>query len=264
MKRIYFSKTIVLMFSICLLSPGLFAQTAEQKLAATILYKDSLFWTAYNNCDTESFGQFFTDDVEFYHDKGGITNGLKDLVGSFKNNLCSNENFRIRREGIEGTMKVFPLQKSDTIYGAILSGEHLFYITEKDKKERLSGKARFTHLWLLNNGVWKMSRVLSYDHGPAPYINKRKEIQLSAKVLNQFAGKYKGAQSGTVTIQKENGLLILVNKNKKSILYPETSNRFFMKERDLTFEFIKSEGNKDYILVVRENREVVEELVKQK
>lgn len=264
MKRRYFNKTVVLLLSIYFLSHESLAQTREEKLAATILYKDSLFWTAYNNCDTEKFGQLFTDDVEFYHDKGGITNGLKDLAGSFKNNLCSNENFRLRREGIAGTMKVFPLQKSDTIYGAILSGEHVFYTLEKGKKERLSGKARFTHLWLLNNGVWKMSRVLSYDHGPAPYINKRKEIQLSSKALNQVVGQYKGAQSGTVIIQKENDLLTLVSKNGKSILYPETQNRFFMKERDLTFEFIKNEANKDHKLVVRENGEVVEELTIQK
>ena len=264
MKRRYSHRAVVLWLSVCFFSHGLLAQTAEQKLTTTILYKDSLFWTAYNDCNPESFGQFFTDDVEFYHDKGGITNGLKDLVGSFKNNLCGNENFRIRREGIAGTMKVFPLQKSDTIYGAILSGEHLFYITEKDKKERISGKARFTHLWLLNNGVWKMSRVLSYDHGPAPYINSREEIQLPANVLNQFVGKYNGVQSGTVTIQKENDRLILISKNKTSSLFPETSNRFFMKERDLTFEFIKKGGDKDYSLVVRENGEVVEELARQK
>ena len=264
MKRKYFNTAIALLLCFCSSPQAVFAQTEQEKLSATILSKDSLFWVAYNNCDTEGFGQFFADDVEFYHDKGGVTNGLKNLVEIFKINLCSNENFRLRREGIVGTMKVFPLQKSDTIYGAILSGEHVFYILEKGKKERLDGKARFTHLWLLNNGVWKMSRVLSYDHGPAPYINKRKEIQLPAKVLNQFVGKYNGAQSGTVTIQKENDLLALVGNNKKSILYPETQNRFFMKERDLTFEFIKNEANKDYRLVVRENGEVVEELAKQK
>jgi hypothetical protein len=264
MKGRYFARTVTLILSVFFLAQEMFAQTAEQKLTTTILYKDSLFWTAYNNCDTEKFGQFFTDDVEFYHDKGGITDGLKSLAESFKNNLCSNENFRLRREGIEGTMKVFPLHKSDTIYGAILSGEHVFYILEKGKKERLDGKARFTHLWLLNNGVWKMSRVLSYDHGPAPDINTRKEIQLSAKILNQFVGKYKGAQSGTLIIQKENDLLTFGSENKKSILYPEKQNLFFMKERDLTFEFIKNSGDKDYKLVVREHGEVVEELIKQK
>ena len=56
------------------------AQSAEEKLAKTILYKDSLFWVTYNNCDYSNFGQFFTDDVEFYHDKGGITNGVTALA----------------------------------------------------------------------------------------------------------------------------------------------------------------------------------------
>src|SRR5687768_1720167 len=104
MKRKYPNRIGTLMVSICLFSQGLFAQTAEQKLTITILYNDSLFWTTYNNCDIEKFGQFFTDDLEFYHDKGGITNGLSNMVESFKKNLCSNENFRLRREVIAGTM----------------------------------------------------------------------------------------------------------------------------------------------------------------
>jgi len=262
MKGRYFTRTVALILSVCFLSQEMFAQTAEQKLSPTILYKDSLFWTAYNNCDIEKFGNFFTDDVEFYHDKGGITDGLKSLAESLKNNLCGNENFRLRREGIAGTMKVYPMQKSDTIYGAILSGEHVFYIQEKGKKERLDGKARFTHLWLLNNGIWKMSRVLSYDHGPATYTNKRKEIKLSSKSLDQFTGEYKSAKIGIVVINKENELLTLTSKGKKSILYPEKQNLFFMKERDLTFEFVKDEENKNYKLVVRENGEIVEELLK--
>ena len=53
------------------------------------------------------------------------------------------------------------------VYGAILSGEHVFYVRQKGKPEVLDGRAKFTHLWLLKDGVWKMSRVLSYDHGPA-------------------------------------------------------------------------------------------------
>ena len=110
---------------------------------------------------------FFTNDVEFYHDKGGITNGLENLAMSMKKNLCSNENFRLRREAVAGTVKVFSLQQSNSIYGAIISGSHVFYINEKGKKERLDGLAKFTHVWLLKDNVWKMSRILSYDHGPA-------------------------------------------------------------------------------------------------
>jgi hypothetical protein len=122
---------------------------------------------AYNNCDTGSFPQFFFEDVEFYHDKGGITLGLEGITSTMKKNLCSPKDFRLRREAVKGSVKVFPMQNSGVIYGAIISGEHVFYIREKGT-ERLDGLAKFTHLWLLKDGSWKMARILSYDHGPAP------------------------------------------------------------------------------------------------
>lgn len=262
MKRTLFSIIIVLS-TICFSSQWLFSQTAEQKLTQTILQKDSLFWVAYNSCDYNNYGQFFTDDLEFYHDKGGITNGLAAMIEVSKNNLCSKPDFRIRREAIPGTLKVFPLRSADTIYGAIFSGDHLFYITEKGK-ERLSGKASFTHLWRLQNGEWKMTRVLSYDHGPAPYTNRRKEIKLSATELSPFVGEYHGLNSGVVTLVKEKDLLVLVNNGKRITLYPETKNTFFMKERDIVFEFVKGSDNKTAKMIVRENGDIAEELPKQK
>ena len=151
----------------------LFAQSDVQKLTATIFEKDSLFWTTYNTCDTIGFQKYFTDDVEFYHDKGGITLGLKNLTATIKNNLCGTNNFRLRREAVQGTLKVFPLQSGDKIYGAILSGDHVFYVLEAGKDPRLDGQAKFTHLWLMKDGKWKMARVLSYDHGPATSHNKK-------------------------------------------------------------------------------------------
>src|ERR1700730_3799001 len=111
---------------------SLCAQTSQQNVTSTILLMDSLFWSAYNNCDTAKFQEFFTNDVEFYHDKGGITLGLEDLTTSIKKNVCGNENFRIRREAVPGSVKVFPLQNSNVIYGAIISGAHFFYLLEKD------------------------------------------------------------------------------------------------------------------------------------
>lgn len=163
MKRKY----IIALLPVILFSRVILAQTDDQKLSSTILQKDSLFWITYNTCDTTQFQNFFTNDVEFYHDKGGVTFGIETLAGAVKKNLCSNNGFRLRREAVAGTLKVFPLKESDVIYGAILTGEHVFYVLEKAKPERLDGQARFTHVWLLNNGYWKMSRVLSYDHGPA-------------------------------------------------------------------------------------------------
>lgn len=146
------------------------AQSKYDTLTRTILLKDSLFWTAYNSCDTVGFGNYVSDDVEFYHDKGGITYGKTKLVNAITNNLCSNPHFRLRRAAIPGTVTVFPLENNGVIYGAIISGRHYFYINETGKKEYRDGMARFTHVWQLNNGVWKMTRILSFDHGPAKDI----------------------------------------------------------------------------------------------
>ena len=55
-----------------------------------------------------NYGQFFTNDVEFYHDKGGITNGLKRWL-KFLKKLVQQSDFRIRREEMKGT-EVFPMQ----------------------------------------------------------------------------------------------------------------------------------------------------------
>lgn len=143
------------------------AQTEQENPSATILHLDSLFWVAYNRCDVTQMVQFFAEDVEFYHDKGGLTTGRQDFSNAIQKGLCGNENFRLRREALAGTIQVFPLENSHVLYGAILSGEHVFYINENGKPEYLDGRARFSHVWLLKDKQWKMSRILSYDHGPA-------------------------------------------------------------------------------------------------
>ena len=235
-----------------------FAQTEQQKVETIILHQDALFWDVYNRCDNDAFAQFFTEDVEFYHDKGGLTLGRESLVASLKKNLCSNENFRLRREPVEGTVKVYTLQKDNVTYGAVISGEHYFYVLEKGKKERRDGLAKFFHVWILKDGAWKMSRVVSYDHGPAPYINTRKETKLTPEVLKQYVGSYTGEKSGPMNVQQDQGFLLLVINDKKYSLYPETENQFFSKDRDLTFEFVKNDKNQVSKMVVRENGEVVE------
>jgi hypothetical protein len=149
-------------------SISLFAQSENDRLSETILHQDALFWDAYNHCDTEKMPAFFTPDIEFYHDKGGITLGVEALVSSVKKNLCSNPDFHLRREAVEGSVQVSPLRNGNVIYGAVLSGDHYFYINEKGKPEYRDGLAKFFHVWLLKDGTWKMARVISYDHGPAP------------------------------------------------------------------------------------------------
>jgi hypothetical protein len=258
MSATFIRRSFMVMLLLCLSVGALSAQDNDQQLSATILHKDSLFWQAYNTCDTSAFARYFAEDIEFYHDKGGITLGLPDLLAGFNKNLCTRP-LRLRRKAVEGSVKVFPLRKDNVIYGAILSGEHIFYVTEQGKKEYAEGLARFTHLWLLKNGEWKMERVLSYDHGPAPYINQRKEVALTPDVLNTYTGKYKGPQSGEITISVDKGLLTLHSRGKPFPLYAEKEDLFFSKERDLTFEFVKS-GNTITKMIVRERGNIAEEL----
>lgn len=222
-----------------------FAQTEEKKLTATILHLDSAFWKAYNDCDTAGFKNFFADDVEFYHDKGGITMGAKALIQSLNKNICGNINSRLRREAVAGTVKVYPMQNGNEIYGAIISGEHLFYMTEKGKSEYQTGVANFSQLWQLKNGTWKMTRILSYNHHEPEHKNTRKEIELPSHQLNQLSGIYKSAKSGTMTAIRENHILILKDGNNTYTLYPRSATSFFTKERDLVFEFVKdAAGNR--------------------
>lgn len=240
------------------------AQTEQQKLVATILHLDSAFWQAYNNCDTAHFKDFVTDDVEFYHDKGGVTWNAASLIEALDKNICGNPDSRLRRQAVAGTVKVYPMQNGDEIYGAIISGEHSFYITEKNKPEFHSGDANFTQLWLRKGGVWKMSRILSYNHHVPEYINTRKEIQLPADQLNRLTGTYKSTQSGTMNVIRSNNLLLLQGGGNTFILYPQSAASFFTKERDLEFDFVKDETGKPLKMIVKEHGTVADELTFEK
>jgi len=245
----------LILFALCL---PLLAQNQKDSLAETILHEDGLFWDAYNRCDVEKMSQFFWPDIEFYHDKGGPTIGLAAFTETLSKNLCGKPTFRLRREAIPDTVRVFPLQKNGATYGAVISGEHYFYINDSGKPEYRDGIAKFFHVWLLKEGAWKMARVVSYDHRDAPYENKRKEVTLPATVLEQYVGTYEAPKQGTVTVSHGQNLLILAVGGQKYTLHAESQSVFFTTDRDLTFEFVKEES-KVSKLVVREHGAVVEE-----
>lgn len=134
----------------------------KKALEDKIIALDKEAFDSYNTCNLEKARTFFTDDLEFYHDKGGFTKGADKLIEALKNNICSDPKRKVLRKPVQGTFKVFPLEG----YGAILIGDHDFYTVENGV-ERKTGTAKFTHVWLLKDGYWKMARVLSYDHKAA-------------------------------------------------------------------------------------------------
>jgi ketosteroid isomerase-like protein len=233
---------------------------AQDTLQATIIQKDSLFWQAYNNCDTAGMMKYVAADIEFFHDKGGITRGRDALAMSFARNICSQrDSFHLRRQAVPASIRLYPMQDGDKAYGMVISGDHLFYVGRKGKKEHAEGLAKFFHLWVFENGEWRMKRIISYDHQPAPYTNERVIKPVANAVLQGYAGSYTGAQSGTIVVKPGKGSLTLQMGGKQFLVFPESEAVFFLKDRDVTFEFVKK-GGKVVKMIVRERGEEVEAL----
>lgn len=135
------------------------AQThlSESQLFKTIASMDSVLFHAFNTCDVNTSKSLFTEDLEFYHDAGGLINYAQN-VRSIEQR-CNRET-KVRRELVKGSMEVFPVKD----FGAIQTGSHRFYYTESGQVEKLDGTFKFVHIWKSINGNWKISRVVSYDH----------------------------------------------------------------------------------------------------
>ena len=152
-----------------LLSPyGAIAQPSAESWELQVREFDARYWKAFNDCEVQKLAAMNTDDLEFYHDVGGMSKGVAIFAQDVARNLCGRpDGARTRREAVADSLRFYPMREGAKLYGAIVSGEHLFYQVPKGGKEVLSVRAAFTHMLLLQNGEWKVSRVLSYEHGPA-------------------------------------------------------------------------------------------------
>ena len=141
------------------------AQVAkDSELFMQLKKTDSIFFEeTFNKCNLELLETYIPTDFEFYHDINGIQNRAQ-FFASFKESLCSNPDKKPIRKVIEESLEVYELKNNGEIYGAIQKGIHLFYIKEPSKELYLTNIAKFTSLWNLENGEWKLARVLSYDH----------------------------------------------------------------------------------------------------
>jgi hypothetical protein len=118
---------------------------------------DSILFQAFNTRDLPTIKTLFTADLEFFHDKGGLSDYDQNIAAIQA--LFEGET-RVRRELVKGSLEVFPVPN----YGIIQTGIHRFYNTEPGQPERLGGVFKFLHIWKKENSAWKISRVVSYDH----------------------------------------------------------------------------------------------------
>lgn len=121
----------------------------------TIVKMDSLLFSAFNNRDINKFMTYFSKDVEFYHDKGGLTHYDETIKNTKK---LFEQNTGLKRTLIKNSLEIYPINN----YGAVQIGIHKFCHEENGKND--CGEFKFVHLWKRENNSWILTRIISYDH----------------------------------------------------------------------------------------------------
>jgi Domain of unknown function (DUF4440) len=68
--------------------PALDKINSQAELESAIRTLDTALFAAFNQCDLEKSASFIAEDMEFYHDKGGVTLGREVLTDALKKNIC--------------------------------------------------------------------------------------------------------------------------------------------------------------------------------
>jgi Domain of unknown function (DUF4440) len=135
-------------------APPLETINSQAELDKAITALDAALFDSYNRCDLEKFSSFLDENVEFYHDQGGVTLGRQALTDSIRKNICGGD---VRRELVPGSLQIYYMKG----YGAVEIGVHRFI---HPKSNGATGEGRFITLWQYKNGSWKITRAISYDH----------------------------------------------------------------------------------------------------
>ena len=133
---------------------------AQEPLFSEISALDTKVFDAFNHCGEpgrlDEHASYFSPDVEFYHDTGGVTWTRDAMIANTGQYVCGH----FTRELIAGTLKVYPVKE----FGAISQGTHRFCQLDSGQCE---GLADFVIVWRRQDGKWRITRVLSYGHRAA-------------------------------------------------------------------------------------------------
>jgi ketosteroid isomerase-like protein len=116
-----------------------------------IVRMDSIYFNAYNNCDMATQAKIYDEDLEFYHDKGGLSTSKKEILESLEKNICG----KVTRELVEGSIEVYPIAG----FGAVEIGMHKFH--NNQEPDAVSNPSKFITIWKQVGQNWKITRVIS-------------------------------------------------------------------------------------------------------
>lgn len=123
----------------------------SKELYSTIIHMDSIYFNAYNSCDMETQGRIYADNIEFYHDKGGLMTSKQELLDAIKKNICG----KVTRELVPGSIEIYPIGG----WGAVEIGLHRF-INHAEGDSR-SKPDKFVIVWQHKDDQWLITRVIS-------------------------------------------------------------------------------------------------------
>ena len=160
MQKSIWTKGVYLIIGLFLLINSAAAQEKKVAPTSTALFNkianlDSVLFDAFNNQRMDIFKPMFTNDLEWFQDNEGLLSSetvFKNFGNSFK------KEFKLSRKLVPGSLEVYPLKN----YGAMEIGLHQFRHIENGKEE--VGTFKFLMIWKQENDIWKISRVVSYNH----------------------------------------------------------------------------------------------------
>lgn len=165
MKQLSYIFILFSLFSVGFINPMKAQVSEDSELFQTLRQNDSLLFNdGFNPCNLTQFKNLTTADLEFYHDTSGILNSSEEFIKVMANGICKKDNpYKSRRELVDGSLELYPLYNNGKLYAAIQIGNHLFYEKSSDKPETFNGRAKFTHLWILESNQWRIKRIYSFD-----------------------------------------------------------------------------------------------------
>lgn len=145
------SALTVIILSSLMIKPDENEIPESMSLYDSIAMMDSQWEDAYNNCNLDIMEEIISEDLEFYHDQGGLLTSKKKLNEALKNNICG----KVTRELKKGSLEVYPING----YGAVEMGMHAFH--NNQEPNAASHYSKFVHVWKRENGKWRITRVIS-------------------------------------------------------------------------------------------------------
>ena len=112
---------------------------------------DKTYFDAYNSCDLVTQANFYSEDIEFFHDQGGLSTDKQGIIDALEKNICG----KVTRTLVAGSIEVYPIPN----YGAVLMGLHSF--ANNQEPDAISTPSKFVMIWKKSEANWQITKVIS-------------------------------------------------------------------------------------------------------